>query len=532
MFAERGMVAAAHPLTVETGLEILRQGGNAIDAAVGAGLTAAVVMPEMCGLGGDLFAVVHRPGETGPGEIVSIQGSGIASKSTSLEQMRAAKEGPFPGRGPTSIAVPGMIDAFFVLLERFGSKRFAEVVEQAIAYADGFPIHPLGAQCILDHEELLAQFPASHAVFFPGGRAPRAGEIFRQPGLAQTLRTLAAEGRDAFYTGSVGQAMATALAELGGGITVDDLATQHADVTDPIRTTYRDYTVYQTCLPSQGMILLEALNIVEQATLAGLPLDGPEAIHLLVEAKKRAFADRIGYAIDPAVGETPVAEILSKAWAKRRFAEIDPQRASVNVPAGEYVHGDTTYLCVVDGDGMMVSLIESVAANFGSGVVAGETGVVLNNRASAFSLEDGHPNIYAPGKKTIHTLNCFLIADPSGQPVVVGGTPGGDGQPQWNLQTIVGLIDAGYDVQQVAEQPRWVNWPGQAARFGDVDFDLQVETRVDDETLSGLEARGHRVTRLDAWGAGGAVQVIARDPKTGVLAGGSDPRVEGLAAGY
>ena len=532
-FAEQGMVAAAHPLTVETGLEILRRGGNAVDAAVGAGLTAAVVMPEMCGLGGDLFAIVHRPTAGGaPGEVISIQGSGKAPQACSIEMMREAAKGEFPGRGPLSIAVPGMVDAYFALLERFGRRRFADVVEQAIGYAEGFPVYPLGAQCIVDHTQLLSQFPSSASVFLPGGSAPLPGEFLRQPDLARTLRAIADGGRDVFYKGETAHRMTAAIADLGGALSVDDLATQQTALTDPIPVTYRGHTVYQTCLPSQGMILLEALKIVENVDLAKIGIQSAEGIHLLVEAKKLAFADRVGHARDAAFGETPVERLLSDTWARERFACIDRDQAADDVPHGEMRHGDTTYLCVVDGDGMMVSLIQSVAVNFGSGIVAGDTGVLLNNRASAFSLDDHHPNVYVPGKKTIHTLNCYLIADPQGRPVLVGGTPGGDGQPQWNLQTVVGLIDEGWDVQQVAEQPRWVNWPGAGPLAGKADFDLQVERRVGDEVRAALEQRDHRLTVLDEWGAGGAVQVIARDPESGVLAGGSDPRVEGLAMGY
>ncbi|HVL24196.1 MAG TPA: gamma-glutamyltransferase [Thermomicrobiales bacterium] len=527
-FAERGMVAAAHPLTVATGLEILRQGGNAIDAAVGAGLAAAVVMPEMCGLGGDLFAVIHAPGK----DVVSVQGSGIAPRGATLEGMRRAGEGRMPARGPLSVAVPGMVDAYFALLDRYGTRSFAEVAEPAIGYADGFPIHPLGAACIGEFKDLLAQYPASRDVFLPGGEVPVPGTMFRQPGLARTLRTLAAEGVDAFYRGDIARQIDAFMTEVGGALRASDLADHTTEITPPISTCYRGHTVYQTCLPSQGLILLGALNIAQRSDMAKTGAVSAEGIHVLAEAKKLAFADRVGWTTDPAFGASPVEQLLSEEWAARRHAAIDPRRAATLVPRGEQHDGNTTYLCVVDGDGMMVSLIQSVAANFGSGLVAGDTGIVLNNRASAFTVADGHPNVFAPGKKTIHTLNCYLIADPEGRPVLVGGTPGGDGQPQWNLQSIVGMVDEGWDVQQVAEQPRWASWPGSAPVSDESPYTLQIEQRAGQEVIDQLAVWGHRMDVVGDWGCGGAVQIIARDPETGVLAGGSDPRVEGLAMGW
>jgi len=538
LFAERGMVAAAHPLTVTTGLAVLQRGGNAVDAAVAAALTAAVVMPEVCGLGGDLFAVLHAPAKDGQaGQIVSVHGSGISPRGASIEDMRAASDDggrTMPYQGPLSISVPGMIDAYFTLLERFGSKPFAEVAEQAIGYAEsGYALLSNGAGAIAENAALFGRFPASAAVFLPGGKAPKAGALFRQRDLARTLRTISAEGRECFYRGALATRIVAALREAGGALSAEDFADHATELTAPLESSYRGYTVYQTGLPTQGLIMLEALNIVECAELGGTGVDSAAGIHLLAEAKKRAYADRLGYACDPAFGDTPLSTLLSKEWAAERYAKIDPNRATDDVPAGALQDGDTTYLSVVDSAGMMVSLIQSVSSAFGSGVVAGETGVVLNNRVGrGFSLEEGHVNIYAPGKKTMHTLNCYLIADQEGAPVLVGGTPGGDGQPQWNLQAITGMIDAGLDVQAAIELPRWTSWPGTDPMSLDNAFELRIEDRAGDEVIGALEERGHRVRRTGHWGGGGAEQIIARNPRTGVLAGGSDPRVEGLALGY
>jgi gamma-glutamyltranspeptidase len=534
LFADGGMIASAHPLITSAGVAILERGGNAVDAAVAAALVAAVVMPEMCGLGGDLFAIVSAPSGN---EIVALQGSGIAPRSATIEQMRANGDAggtKMPYRGPLAAGVPGMVDAYFTLLEHFGSKPFGELAERAISYAgNGFPLTRDGADYIAESQALLEQFPASAAVFLPNGTPPKTGEVLKQSDLAKTLKIIADKGADAFYRGEIAQQIAQYMSANGGAISCEDLADHKTEVSAPIKTTYRNHTVYQTALPTQGLILLEALNLAEQVDIAKVGPWSTEGVHLLAEAKKLAYADRIAYARDPAFGDVLLDRLLSKPWAKRRYEQIDPKRAADNVSAGELQDGDTTYLCAVDRDGMMVSLIQSVSANFGCGMVVDGTGIVLNNRVGrGFSLEEGHPNIFAPGKKTMHTLNCYLIADPDGTPVLVGGTPGGDGQPQWNLQVIVGMIDAGLDVQAAIEAPRWTSWPGTDPSSLDNPFELRVEDRLPSETIDGLIAKGHSVKRTGQWGGGGSSQTIARDPKTRVLAGGSDPRVEGSAAGF
>ena len=531
VFGREGMAAAAHPLVTETALSVLRRGGNAVDAAVAAGLSAAVVMPEMCGLGGDLFAIVAAPGQAP----LAFMGSGMSPRASSLEQMRAAgTNGRMPYRGPLSVSTPGMVHAFGALLDRFGSRTFADVAAPAISQAgDGYPLTVLGAWSIAQARELIEAFPATSAVFMPDGRLPAPGEILRQPGLANTLRTLAEQGPGAFYRGRIADEIAGFMAGIGGDLSAEDLAVHTTDVAPPLSTTYRGRTVFQTALPSQGLILLEALNLIEQVEPALLAKGGAPAVHLMAEAIKLAYADRIAYARDPAFGPTPLDTLLSKTWAQTRFKAIDPERAGEETPPGALSDGDTTYLCTADSSGMMVSLIQSVSSNFGSGVVAGETGVLLNNRAGrGFSLDEGHPNIFAPGKKTLHTLNCWLLADEQGRPVMVGGTPGGDGQPQWNLQMLVNLIDGGLDVQAVADAPRWTVWPGTDPLDRPNPYELRLETRFGEEALAGLEARGHRLRREGGWGTACAAQLIARHPETGVLVGASDPRAEGLALGY
>lgn len=524
-YAEHAMIAAAHPVAVDAGLRILHQGGNAFDIAVATGLAASVVMPEMCGLGGELFAVYSVKGE----QPRSIQASGRSPRNASYELMRQIGGEHMPYNGPHSMAVPGMVDGFFYLLENFGTMTFAQVAEPAIDIArNGFPLHPLGAEAIAENAELLAKDEAAAAIFLANGSTPAAGTRLVQSDLANTLDAIAAGGVQSFYSGDIATRMVSYLQSVGSKFDLDDFAAYETDHSAPYSVTYRGNTVYQTAIPSQGIILLEALNIVENADLSD-PLSA-NSIHTMVEAKKMAYADRGAYLGD---GQSnPIAQILSKTFAADRYAQIDQARAADTASIGTLTDGDTTYLSAMDRDGNMVSLIQSVSAAFGSGIVAGDTGVVMNNRSGrGFSLDPSHPNVYAPGKKSMHTLNAYLISNEFGVPVIVGGTPGGDGQPQWNLQGIVGLIDAGFDVQAAIEQPRWTSWPGTDPSSIDNPFELRMEAQHDQSVRDELSARGHKVVEQPYFSGGGAAQMIARDPKTGVMIGGSDARVEGIAIG-
>ena len=357
-YSTGGMVATAHPLASTAGLDVLERGGNAVDAAIAAAAVAAVTMPEMCGLGGDIFAIVSKPGQAP----VSYLGSGIAPRSAAVEMMRehGAEDGTkMPYQGPLSIGVPGMVDGYFRMLADYGSQPFAELVQHAITHAgNGFPLTQKGAWYINFNADLLKQYPGSRSVFFPEEKEWREGEVFKQTDLARTLGIIADEGPDAFYRGDLANRIAQGIQEVGGPLSASDLADHETVVTPPLSTTYRGYTVYQTGIPSQGMIHLEEQNIVE--AYGELP-EGAAGIHILVEAKKLAYADRLGYAVDPKFGTTPMDVLLSKEWAAKRATWINPDRASTEALAGDLQDGDTTYLCVVDKDGMMVSLIQSVS---------------------------------------------------------------------------------------------------------------------------------------------------------------------------
>ena len=416
VLARGGMIVAQHPLVSSTGLRVLAGGGNAVDAAVAAALVGTVVMPGRCGIGGDLFAIVARPDAPGAWskrERLAFYGSGIAPRGASLAHMQErGRDAPggrwvMPQDGPLSPSVPGFIDGCFELLDRFGTRPFAELAAPAIGYAaNGVPVSPGEQRAIENHVERLSRYPASAAIFLPDGAPPPVGALLRQPDLARSLAMIARGGPDVFYRGELAAAITSFLATIGGALTVDDFADHQTDVSPPLETTYRGYTVYETGLPTQGFVVLEALNICEQAPLGAMGLRSPGGVHTEVAALRLAFADRHAHAGDPDFVDTPLADLLAKGWAAERYRAIDPARAT-EIETGALVAGDTTYLCAVDEDGLMISLIFSHSEIYGSAVVAGDTGILLNNRAgNCFELDEGHPNVYAPGKRTMHTLNC------------------------------------------------------------------------------------------------------------------------------
>ncbi|MDP9372282.1 MAG: gamma-glutamyltransferase [Chloroflexota bacterium] len=531
VLAPAGMIATAHPLASATGLAMLQRGGNAMDAALAASAVCNVVLPQMCGLGGDTFFLYY---EASSGKTYGLNSSGPAPAAASREEYVRRGGERMPFFGPLSVGVPGAVDAYLVAAERFASRPLDELFAPAIAYArDGHPLTAGVARAIAASAGELAKWPASAATFLPGGRPPAPGRRFANPALARSLRLVADGGRAAFYEGALGERIVGALREAGALFTMDDWASHRADLYEPpIATVYRGKTVYQTTLPSQGHILLEELNIVEGDDLAALGHNSPAAIHLLVEAKKLAFADRLAYSGDPRFVDTPLETLISKEFAAGRRAQIDPRRAADAPRAGllpERV-ADTTYLCVVDRWGNACSYITSLSASLGSGFVAGDTGILLNNRVGrGFTLEAGHPNVLAGGKRTVHTLNCFLVVE-EGRPWLVGGTPGGDGQPQWNLQLLTNVIDYGLDPQAAIEALRWTSFPGTDPINAHHAFELRIEDRVGPETIRQLAERGHRVKPLGPWSGGGAAQLIAIGAD-GVLRGGSDPRAEGQALG-
>ena len=530
--AENGMVASASPLATLVGLEVLRDGGNAVDAALATAGVLCVTLPMMCGLGGDVFLVAYLAKE---GRLVALNGSGVGAYAATREYYVERGYQKMPLAGAHSVAVPGAVDAYCEAQRRWGTRPLTELWQPAIHYAErGFPLPEITARWFADAQADLGRFPNTARIYLPGGSPPAPGQIFRQPQYAESLRRVARGGADEFYRGQLAREIVDSLRLEGGLLTEREFADHESEVYPPLVANYRGYDVYQTAPPSQGLILLEELNIVEGFDLAEMGFLSAESIHVMVEAKKLAFADRLRYARDPRCGPTPLDRLLSKSYAAQRRRLIAPDRALAAQVAGELAEkeGETTYFAVVDKDGNCVSFIHSLSAAFGSKFVAGDTGILLNNRAGrGFSLEAGHANVIEPGKKTMHTLNAYLVCR-EGKPWLVGGTPGGDQQPQWNLQAVTALIDHGLNVQQAAEAPRWTSFPGTDPANVDEPLELRLEERIPPAARQALAAKGHVVKTIGPWGASSAVQLIAIDPATGVRMGGSDPRADGCALGY
>jgi gamma-glutamyltranspeptidase/glutathione hydrolase len=532
VFANRGIVATGHPLASAAGLRVLMDGGNAVDAALAAAGVLGVVQPMMSGLGGDTFLVLWRAGES---RVYALNGSGVAPHAATREWFTSRGHRRMPLRGMLSVSVPGAVDAMTTALERWGSGHFSlsRLLEPAIDYAQhGFPVARRVAAWIAEAAPVLSRYPASARLYLPGGRPPAPGQRLSNPDLARSLRAVAAGGRDEFYRGELPKRIAVYMREHGGLLTEREFAEHASEIHEPLRTDYRGYTVCTTAPPSQAAILLELLNILEGFSPDELRWGTAQAIHLMVEAKKLAVADRLAYLGDPRMIDNPLETLLSKEFAARRRSEIDRRAARQSVPAGALPEavGDTTYLCAADGEGNVVSMITSLSATFGCGEVIEGTGILLNNRAGrGFTLEEGHPNCIAPGKRTMHTLMPFLALR-GGKPALAWGTPGGDGQPQWNAQAFSALVDGGVELQTAVELPRWTSYPTTDPAHLPAPFELQMEAGFPPDAVRELEALGHAIRPLAARSTKSGMQVIRVGDE--IYEGASDPRVDGCAVGF
>ena len=527
------MVVTPHPLATQAGVEALRAGGTAADAAVAANAMLAVVYCNACGLGGDAFALVWDPGE---GRLHGFNGSGRSPAALTIEAVHAAGHEAMPTRGPLPVTVPGAVDAWAQLLERFGRRSLADAVAPAADTAEaGYALTAINARSIA---AFLPDFDdAARAVFAPGGRALEAGETLRQPLLAASLRAIANGGRNAYYQGALGSEIARALQAAGGVMTDDDIAAHRGDWVEPISTDYGGVQLATIPPNSQGITALMALNVLgvladdpawpELPPLpAGAFLD-PQRLHAQIEAVKVAWSERDRCVADAARGLADPADLLSPGHARWMASRLFPDRAGRLEPTNP-PGGGTVYLCAADGDGMMVSLIESNFMGFGSGVMGGSTGIMLQNRGAYFSLDADHPNALAPNSRTLHTLMPgMLLRD--GRAEAALGAMGGDGQPQTMVQLVAALVDDGLDPQAAVDRPRFV---ASTERLGAPLDAVQIERDgLDDRGLEELRARGHEVslveprTPLMGW-----AQVIRREPD-GSYSGGADPRADSLAAG-
>lgn len=529
--APRGMVTSPHALASSAGVDILRAGGSAVDAAIATSAVLSVVYPHMTGLGGDAFWLIH---DGRSGAVKFLNGGGKAAGSASWRALRDTGVSEIPLRGivPATLTVPGAVASWTEAHSAFGRLPLARALDNAIAYAqDGFPVTARLVSFIELMRDELGRQPEAAALLLPGGAVPAAGATLANPDLARTLRAIADAGWDGFYRGPVADELTRFSREAGGFFGDGDLARQRASWGTPLRGRYRGVEIYNTPPPTQGFSVLEMLNLLEPHALHEKDLLGPERVHLMVQAKQIAYHDRDRVLADPAFVDVPDQELISRAYADSRAGLIDPRRALPwdQIPSYGSLAGDTVYVAVVDGDGNAVSLIQSLYGAFGSCLVAGRTGVVLQNRSAYFSLDPDHPNRLEPGKIPLHTL-IASIAKRDGRLWSVLGCMGADGQPQIQLQLYSAMIDHGLDIQEAIELPRFLS-----GRFGlgEARDTLHLEGRFPDATLSDLARRGHVLNRWGAWNEmAGHAHGITCDPQSRTLAGGSDPRSDGAAIGW
>lgn len=537
VLARHGMAATSQPLATQVAVDVLQAGGSAVDAAIAANAMLGLVEPTGCGIGGDLFAIVW---DAESGELHGLNASGRSPRGLTLERLRAElaerDRDTIPAYGPLPVSVPGCVDGWFELHERFGELPMSAVLAPAIRYAEeGAPITEVIAHYWAIGVRVLGDHPHFRETFAPGGHAPREGEVFANPRLAATYRTLAEQGRDAFYRGELSPGIAAAVQELGGFLTEEDLALHESEWVEPVSTTYRGHELWELPPNGQGIAALQMLNVLEGYDLRSMGYGSADYAHVFLEAKKLAFEDRARFYADPAMADVPVDTLISKEYAAERSALIDTSRARRVVPPGDPAAlegGDTIYLCTADEAGNMVSLIQSNYRGMGSGVTPEGLGFCLQDRGQLFSLEEGHPNVYAPGKRPFHTIiPAFLTRE--GEPLMAFGVMGGATQPQGHVQIVVNMVDFDMNVQEAGDAPRLLHQGSSqptGGRMTDGGRVLLESGYASWEVVRDLRRRGHDV----GWNVGsfGGYQGIRRDPETGVYRGASESRKDGHAAGY
>jgi len=523
--ANQGMVATSQPLASQVGLEILKRGGNAVDAAIAVAAMLNVTEPNMTGIGGDCFAMVYTAKSK---KLEALNASGRCPKALTLDHFVAKKITQMPLTGMETITVPGAFDGWLTVLEKYGTMKFADLMAPAISYAEnGFPVMEKISADWEPEVGKLKQDPAAAATYLVDGGAAKPGTIFTQKNLAKTFRTLVKGGRDAYYRGEIARAIVDYCQKHGGFLAMDDFAAQKSNWVEPISTTYRGYTLHELPPNNQGLTALLILNILEGLDLKGMRNDPVLYYHTLIEATKIAFADRNRYIADPALAKLPVKELISKDYAAKRRALLDPKKAIDPPKYGDFNLGsDTTYFTVVDKDRNAVSFINSLFNSFGSGIVAGETGIMLQNRGSGFSLDPNHPNKLEPGKRPFHTLIPAMVFK-DGKLLMSYGVMGGDIQAQGHSQVLINLVDRGMNLQQAIDAPRIRYISGKG---------VMLEDTLPSSVIADLVQRGHErvlppegIKHRALMGGGQAIMI---DAESGALSGASDPRKDGLAIGY
>ncbi len=529
--APHAMVVSPHSLASVAGVEVLKHGGHAVDAAIATSAALSVIYPHMTSLGGDAFWLIY---DASTRTVRYLDAAGCAAESAAIGwfEQRGLKEIPFRGPLPATLTVPGAVDGWTTAHDQFGRVPLERVLTSAITLArEGFPVTKRLAHWIAVTAQQGVLNDTARAVFMPEGEPPRPGTRLVNANLARTLETVAAQGRSGFYAGEVARAFAHYARDHNGFFTERDFQAQHSRWADPISSTYRDHQIFETPAPTQGFTVLEMLNILEHYDVSRWEFLGPDHIHHLVQAKQIAYHDRDRLLADPSFAHVPMAHLISKPYAAERRALIDPSRTLPwdKVPSYGTLRGDTVFIGVVDAQGNAASLIHSLYGVFGSGEMVGPTGVMLQNRSAYFSLDPQHPNRLEAGKRPLHTLIASL-AFREGELRHVLGCMGADGQPQIHLQTYVAMLDYGLDIQQALEMPRWLS--GRFA-LGEPRDLLNIEARFAPSTLIELERRGHVLNRWPAWQElAGHCHGITIDTQSGMRIGGADPRSDGAAIGF
>lgn len=531
--APRAMAATSQPLATQVALEVMRAGGTAMDGAIAANAALGLMEPTGGGIGGDLFAIVWDPKSR---RLHGYNGSGRAPAALTIELVRSRGLDAIPSRGPLPVTVPGCVDGWFALHERFGRLPMGDVLAPAIAYArDGFPLSPVIAGAWGGSARLFANYPGFREQFTIEGRAPRAGETWRNPNLARTYARLGAEGRSAFYEGELPRVIEAYIREQGGVLAASDFASHRGEWVEPVSINYRGYDVWELPPNGQGIAALQILKILEGFDLKAMGFGSADYVHAFVEAKKLAFEDRARFYADPAFAPAPVSALLSAEYASQRRALIDMTQAAEAVEPGAIPGGaDTVYLTVADSEGMMVSLIQSNYRGMGSGMTPPGLGFMLQDRGEQFALDPAHPNALVPGKRPFHTIiPAFITRD--GEPWISFGVMGGAMQPQGHAQIVINMLDFGMSLQQAGDAPRIhhdrsTEPQGMVTPMRDGGV-LNLEPGFPAETLRELERRGHGL-RPAATAVFGGYQAIMRNPETGAYVGASESRKDGHAAGF
>jgi gamma-glutamyltranspeptidase/glutathione hydrolase len=533
VYAPHAMAATSHPLATQIALDTMQAGGSAVDAAIAANAALGLMEPTGNGMGGDLFAIVWDPKTR---KLHGYNGSGRSPRSLTLQYFRDQKLDRIPSHGPLPVTVPGTVDGWFALHGKFGKQTMAQNLAPAIRYArEGHPVHETIAHYWNVSVPRLGKFPGFLEQFtVDGKRAPRTGELWKNPNLANTLQAIADGGRDAFYKGRIAQVIGDYFAANGGFLSAADLAAHQGEWVEPISTDYRGVTLWELPPNGQGIAALQMLDLLEGYDFSKIAFGSAEHVHLFTEAKKLAFADRAQLIADPDFSRSAVERLLAPGYAAERRKLINADKAAKAVDAGvAFNEGDTIYLTVADADGMMVSLIQSNYRGMGSGMAPPGLGFILQDRGEQFVLKEGHANTYQPGKRPFHTIiPAFLTKD--GKPWISFGLMGGAMQPQGHVQIVMNLVDFGMNLQEAGDAPR-IHHDGstepeaQVAAMDDGGI-LNLETGFPYETVRALMRKGHVVQFAD--GPYGGYQAIRRDPATGVYTGASESRKDGQAAGY